>query len=374
VELKEKNSLISLLNVTKEKYQVLSKMIHWSVEDVELLDNLLHLNDLRSGLEKRIINATGSRALLEYVPLLLVYKAWQRTKAVYSFNQEFVEDMMQTGDTSLYISLLDKIPFKDMLFFFPDGTFPKLKDEETAGIFVHIEKHPEGLWAIFNYYDRKQGKPSEVFPGILFDFPIINGMKISQIFETEQYLKCTTKYKKTVMDDHGLNEKETEERMLAEKKALNAAVNLLYYLSAENADVKPVKQQKKPRKTSSKPKSNNALEVKLHEVGSEYAEIIYRRLKKVSVDQESDFSSAENINGERAESEKINKKKRPHARRAHWQHYWTGKGRTTLVLRWKNDLFVGANREDQAVIVYDVEKDSLKGKKNPNTSKKKRGK
>ena len=25
---------------------------------------------------------------------------------------------------------------------------------------------------------------------------------------------------------------------------------------------------------------------------------------------------------------------RAHVRRAHWHHYWTGKGRTELVLRW----------------------------------------
>lgn len=25
---------------------------------------------------------------------------------------------------------------------------------------------------------------------------------------------------------------------------------------------------------------------------------------------------------------------RPHTRKAHWHHYWTGKGRSELVLRW----------------------------------------
>ena len=70
---------------------------------------------------------------------------------------------------------------------------------------------------------------------------------------------------------------------------------------------------------------------------------------------------------------KRGKKRRPHVRRAHFQHYWTGEGRTIPVLRWKSDLFVGANRDDQAVVVYEV-KESMKGKRNPNTSKKKRGK
>lgn len=379
MNLKEKSSLTSLLNETKEKYQMLSKKIHWSAADAELLNNLMHFKDIKSEFDNRIIHATGSRVLIDYAQSFLIYKAWQRTKAVYYFNQEIVEGMMRTGDTSLNISLLDRIPFKDMLFFFPEGTFKKIKDEETAGIFVHIERQPEGLWAIFNYYDRKQEKSSDIFPGIVFAFPITNGMKISQIFETRQYLECLAVYKKVVMSDLGMNEQEAEERLLVEKKALNAAINLLYYLSAENADIKPIKQQKKPRKTSSKTKNDSAIEAKLHEVGSEYEEIIYRRLKKTSVAHKTEVLSTENVNDEGAETteveaERANKKRRPHARRAHWQHYWTGKGRTTLVLRWKSDLFVGASREDQAVIVYDIEKDSLKGKRNPNTSKKKRGK
>ena len=313
MNLKEKNSLTSLLSKTKEMYQMLSKKIHWSAADSELLDNRMHLKDQKRELDNRIINATGSRELIAYLPSFLIYKAWQRTKAVYSFNKEFVEGMMQTGDTSLYISLLDRIPFKDMLFFFPDGTFPKPKDEEIAGIFVHIERHPEGLWAIFDYYDRKQDKSYGISPGAVFAFPITNGMKISQIFETEQYLECSKRYKKTVMYDRGLNEQEVEDRFSTEKKALNAAINLLYYLSAENADIKPIKQHKRSSKTSSKAKNDNALEVKLHEVGSEYAEIIYRRLKKTSVAHEEDFSSTENANYEGAETieveaEKANKK------------------------------------------------------------------
>ena len=127
-----------------------------------------------------------------------------------------------------------------------------------------------------------------------------------------------------------ISEQKLEETILSEKKALNTVINCLYYLSAENADIKEIKNGKKLKKASSSPNGDNMPAIKL-------------------------------------------KKRRPHARRAHWQHYWIGKGRTELVLRWKDDSFVGTNRDDQAVIVYDMA-DSLKGKLNPNTSKKKRKK
>lgn len=376
---KDRDSLTALLNVTKEKYQSLARQIHWSAADSERLDCLMRSQELQKDVSNRIMRATGLRTFTDYIPAFLVYKAWQRTRAVYSFNREFVEDMMQTGDTSLYVSLLEQLPFKDMLFFFSDGTFPKPKDEETAGMYVHIERYPEHLWIIFNYYDRKQENPSQVFPGIIFAFPITNGMKISQIFETPQYLEPLSSYKRIVSYDHRLTEQELEERLLAERKALNAAINLMYYLSAENADIKPIKHKKKPHKPSSNSTEDNAPKVKLHEVGAEYAEIIYRKLKK---DTASTGEDPVLINDDSDESSEViairtiksKKKRRPHARRAHWQHYWTGKGRTTLVLRWKSDLFVGANRDAQATIVYDIKKEPLKGKQNPNTSKKKRNK
>lgn len=41
---------------------------------------------------------------------------------------------------------------------------------------------------------------------------------------------------------------------------------------------------------------------------------------------------------------------RPHARRAHWHHYWVGKGRTTLIVKWVSQTFVGLGDESQAVI------------------------
>lgn len=109
-----------------------------------------------------------------------------------------------------------------------------------------------------------------------------------------------------------------------------------------------------------------------------YAEIVYRKLQigKSPIEQDTDSaeSSDDKNNEDVADSNtKRGKKRRPHVRRAHFQHYWTGEGRTIPVLRWKSDLFVGANRDDQAVVVYEV-KESMKGKRNPNTSKKKRGK
>ena len=371
----EKDSLTALLNQTRDIFQNMSRSIHWSAADSELLDDLANGKDLKADISNRIAKISRSRISDGMVPSFLLYKAWQRTKAVYAFNRELIRDMMQTEDTSLYVSLLERLPFRDMLFYFPEGMFPKLKDEETAGIFVHIEKHPELLCAFFHFYDRKQDDPSQIYPGLISELTITNGMKVSQIFETPQFLEWLSTYKLIAAYDHHLNEQETEERILAEKKALNATINLLYYLSSKDADIKPIKRHKKSQKPSSKMKDNNPA-INLHEVGYTYAEIVYRTLSLSNDNDEQDVAPDDH-NEDKSNSvqaKKHGKKKRPHVRKAHFQYYWTGEGRTTPILRWKSDLFIGANRDDQATIVYDVKKESLKGKRNPNTSKKKREK
>jgi hypothetical protein len=203
-------------------------------------------------------------------------------------------------------------------------------------------------------------------------------MKVSQVFETPQYLEWLSTYKRTVLIDRNLNDKEAEECILAERKALNLAINLMYYLSSEEPDIKQIKRRKKPQKPSTNWKEDTDPAVKLHEVGTKYAEIVYRRLNMNKGSMEEDSGTNENDDEEGNEGDttrtiKHGKKRRPHVRRAHFQHYWTGEGHTIPVLRWKSDLFVGANRDDQAVVVYEA-KDSMKGKRNPNTSKKKRSK
>ena len=76
-----------------------------------------------------------------------------------------------------------------------------------------------------------------------------------------------------------ISEQKLEETILSEKKALNTVINCLYYLSAENADIKEIKNRKKLKKASSSPNGDNMPAIKLHEVGTKYAEIVYRRLR-----------------------------------------------------------------------------------------------
>ena len=244
---KDKDSLTALLNYTKE-YQSISREIHWTFSDSERLDDLANSKDLQKDIANRI-KRLGQRKSAEFiVPFFLAYKAWQRTKAVYSFNQKLIADLANADDTNIYISLLERLPFKDMLFFFPEGDLTKFDNEEIAGVYVHIERHPEFLWILINNLNRNPDNKNQILPGFGIAFPISNGMKISDIFKTPQYLDWLSSHKRQMAFNPLISEQKLEETILSEKKALNTVINCLYYLSAENADIKEIKNRKKLKK------------------------------------------------------------------------------------------------------------------------------
>jgi hypothetical protein len=101
MNLKDRDSLTDLLHQMNDRFQALSHEIHWTVEDSECLDNLVNSREQQKDIVSRIIRATGSSAFAMYLPMLLAFKGWQRTKAVYSFDCEFIDAMSHTDDTTV---------------------------------------------------------------------------------------------------------------------------------------------------------------------------------------------------------------------------------------------------------------------------------
>ena len=98
---KDKEALTALLKENHEVYQSISRHIHWTAADSACLDDLMNSKEFQKDIVSRMQLAANSRAVAGYLPSFLAFKAWQRTKAVYSFNNKFVDDIAKTADTSL---------------------------------------------------------------------------------------------------------------------------------------------------------------------------------------------------------------------------------------------------------------------------------
>ena len=121
------------------------------------------------------------------------------------------------------------------------------------------------------------------------------------------------------------------------KKAIGEMLQLVLYICAENADVQQEESNVKTYHPSSGKPKDRYREVREWVVGARIGPSLRKQKSEVSGRTGTGSSS----------------KKRPHIRRGHWHHYWTGrKPIQTLSLRWVAPFLVGNG--DHAVRVHKV--------------------
>ena len=131
------------------------------------------------------------------------------------------------------------------------------------------------------------------------------------------------------------------------------ALNACQYLCASNAEIQDVKVNKKNRPTVMTMNGPKPVNVQVSDVGFK----IGRRFEEMYgiKDDSKTGISVDTISGVHRRGYKM----RPHVRRAHWHHYWTGKGRTDLEVRWVEPVFVMSDlgKEPEIAVIHDVKGD-----------------
>lgn len=119
-------------------------------------------------------------------------------------------------------------------------------------------------------------------------------------------------------------------------------VQLVIYLCAENADMP------KPQHPSARKRMSGAIDAPKKPRVWDVGQRIGFSIRK--------YRNQETQNTEKAESRKspdIHASPRPHIRRAHWHHYWTGprEGERKLIVKWLPPIPVGTDYEDESPTV-----------------------
>lgn len=120
-------------------------------------------------------------------------------------------------------------------------------------------------------------------------------------------------------------------------------LNLVMYLTSEKSDIEPNIEQKTITKRS-KQVRNTYREIRKWDVGYRFG-TAFRKQK------ESNRNSVnhDSVNGA---------SKRPHIRRAHWHHFWTGERNSPdrkLVIKWLSPIAINAqNDTDLPAVIHDV--------------------
>lgn len=239
-----------------------------------------------------------------------VLSKWNLYKTVYRFEQSFFDALINTEDAPFYQESIKRLPVNCF--------FVACPQPELIGFFAYIEtKGDETFFYVISVDDVRNTAMHSAGDSMW----IANGQKIED---------ALTSWMKRISGENSYTE--YFERAKANMKS---AVQIAYYLSAQNAVTTEVRtpKSKRPRRANRTPLNLRQWTVG-YRIGNEYN-------KNTTNNNHDDcVSEVEDCRTDRGISP------RPHLRKAHWHHYWIGEGRNELVLRWLEPIWVNGNADE----------------------------
>jgi hypothetical protein len=248
--------------------------------------------------------------------------AWRRTKGVYRFSGSLLQELADTPiDQALPSEVLHRLPEWCVYMDLSEGSFPVGGWGRLLGSFAHMEwdvERPHEELRLLLDFERG-----------LFPVPIdLTGSLVDGLLSVYESAKV----------------KMDEKDMVTVARYVSPVVGCVLYLCSEDQDIVgdglpgPVPGIRTKRGW----KEVAAPSVRVWDVGWRVGKMLAE-------------ARAREGEGRPVESRSS---PRPHVRRAHWHHYWTGPrdGERKLVLRWLHPVLVKANLGDFPAVVHRVEK------------------
>lgn len=281
-------------------------------------------------------NTTLLNELRDVLVENLILDEWSKNKQVLKPDPVFAEHLCATQQLEIREDTFDSLPF-NTFYVDLEGCNADGRYGDALGIFVDIR--------------RLQGNETAMTLYILRE-----GNLTVSVYMNFDMARCPQKIDPSMIED-------SSEVMTVPAVAANAGVpdsttinprlmsvlllQLVNYMKVAKPDIVPSPEMKSTYRPKEKIK-NKYSEIYKQEVGIRIGKTISEHMaaaKKAQAEQ-----------SERARSEN-RKPPVPHFRCAHWQRYWTGKGRAVCELRWIEPVFVcGSYSSDSAtdVVVHDV--------------------
>ena len=290
---------------------------------------------------KCYVSDENSVRILEQI---YIYANWLRYKKVYDFHPTFVKYLAETDSGNISKELLKRLPYKT--FYMAVGHYPMpntflrdYKAEEIRGLMVDWQLEGDKIELGINLeYTNTKGEIKSGADWLVLQtrIKLRDGESFKSIFGEDLELNEEWYAK------HGIIKSELEEAIEFWSPIFKIVINGSQYLCASNAEIKDVHISKKDRNKAKHPLAKRAMAVDSSKVGYHLG----IQFEKMYFETESSQSSS---GGGR-----VGIKKRPHVRRAHWHHYWTGPGRTVLEVKWLEPVFVVGSEKELETVVHPV--------------------
>lgn len=252
---------------------------------------------------------------------------WRQNKIVYSFDPELV---LALAEQVRDIQDEEKLPF-DLLLHFP---FPCIY-VKTPNLIEHID----GFFAWVEYdVNRKANelRVQMVAKDYMWSIPMV--MHMIPGGSINEWVADTLKTTQEVSGRDDLVDFDRNPGLAPQISVMLICIEMLLYITAVNADIVDVQPTAAPRPRPCGTIQDKASEVRQKVVGMRVGSVLRRA------------SQARTEDGNEATGRTV----RPHARRGHWHHYWTGPmdGDRELILKWTAPTFIHpeGGTEDDIVI------------------------
>ena len=288
---------------------------------------------------KEIMRAKWGRLLgdklVDMASLYAALASWRQYKEIYTFSAELAEDLERQGgdDIVIPVEILYNIPYPCI--------YVSIEGDDSQGFFVFFNQNIETkeMELRFCYVSQKADARLDVnnlWLHLHEGYTISDGIRAGLDAIKKRFGTVKT-WQNTPEGYKELGEKETEQYMY---DIISKSIQLVLYICAENAEIDENPRQKQitqKRREGVKPKDVYR-EIQKWDVGVKYAYSVRKH----------NAEGASTTKEKSSESAISRSAPRPHTRRGHWHHYWTGSrsdNSRKLILKWTAPTFVG-NADD----------------------------
>ena len=266
-----------------------------------------------------------------------LWMRWNKNKQVYRPDAEFANALMETESLQLTRDQLEHLPVNDFYIDLSDcgDAFAPI-----IGGLVSVELFAKSC-SITTYLLTGQADVTfSMYSGGEYDEKGMLALDIPKLDSQVRGNDTFDVYTPFGMVQHGASPAVSRKRMSV------LCMQILCYLTSKRPDIR---ESPLTRSTYRPAKAGQTMrqrwsEVEMHDVGVYYGTTVRAMREK----QEKKQETRQDITPDR-QSHRERKSPRPHFRRAHWQRYWTGKGRTVCEVVWCAPSFVG-HAPDEATV------------------------
>lgn len=250
---------------------------------------------------------------------------WRKHKIVYQFDADLARELVEQArdykdDDVLPVETMLHPPYPCVYI-----KCPGILDEYVDGFFSYIEWDVNRKLYEFRVNFMQLDMSGTVAVQLELNKPTLAECVAATIQEASKHAKTPIE----IPDISGI-------------QMLLAALNMYLYVSSAEADIAPNPEHARITRRGAAIRDKYR-EVEVQDVGIRIGSVLRRTRQQHTAASKSDTGGT---------------KKRPHTRRGHWHHYWTGAksdpDARKLVLKWTHPVLVGGSKDNNIVTIHPV--------------------